>query len=388
MKKKTKPKLAEQEEPKKRGPVKYHSGKFPPEKALDWQRLVPLIGPASDAVARFDGLLTAMPNSHILMSPLMTHEAVLSSRIEGTQATMGEVMEFEAGSTKINDPEKEADIEEVLNYRLALNRASQLLSELPICSRLLCEVHSVLLSGVRGHDRARGKFRTIQNHIGSIGCTEEQARFVPISSENLAHGVRHWEIYLHSDSPDLLVQLAIVHAEFESLHPFLDGNGRLGRMLIPLFLFASKRLQSPTFYMSEYLETHRQEYYDRLLAVSRDDDWTGWCSFFLIGIREQARVNEQKARKILELYDHKKSLVTDAAHSHAIATLDFIFGTPIFRAKRFWEDTKIPKGSANRILSDLSENSLLRVLEKGSGKRSSLYVFSELLNIAEGRNIF
>ncbi|MGD9128132.1 MAG: Fic/DOC family N-terminal domain-containing protein, partial [Planctomycetia bacterium] len=213
--------MTEQKQPKRSGPVNYHTGKFPPKKAIDWQQLVPLIGPASDAVARFDGLLTAMPNSYILMSPLMTQEAVLSSRIEGTQATMGEVMEFEAGLAKEPDAEKVAAFEEVLNYRYALDKAIALLSKLPICGRLLRQVHDVLLSGVRGHNRGKGKFRVIQNYIGAIGCTEEQARFVPISPENLTLGMKQWEVYLNSNAPDLLVQLAIVYAEFESLHPFL-----------------------------------------------------------------------------------------------------------------------------------------------------------------------
>jgi len=163
------------------GPVRYHTGGFPP-KTLDWAELVPLIGPANAALARYDGLLSAIPNASVLISPLTTQEAVLSSRIEGTQATMGEVLEFEAGK-KTADPEKAADIHEVLNYRQAMRQAIDDLDALPLCGRLIRRAHATLLEGVRGHDRARGKYRTIQNYIGKPGRPIEEARFVPIAKE-------------------------------------------------------------------------------------------------------------------------------------------------------------------------------------------------------------
>ncbi len=257
-------------------PVRYHIGKFPPQK-IDWSRLVPLIGPAAAALARYDGLLSAIPNANILLSPLTTQEAVLSSRIEGTYATMGEVLEYEAGK-ETADPAKAEDIVEVLNYRRAIREAVQALDKLPLCGRVIKQAHATLLSGVRGHDKARGKYRTIQNYIGNPNRPIEEARFEPIAPERLADAMSQWEKYLHSKEPDALVQLAIVHAEFESLHPFLDGNGRMGRMLVPLFLFERGLLHTPNFYVSDYLERNRQEYFDGLLAVSRDDDWTGWCA--------------------------------------------------------------------------------------------------------------
>ncbi len=246
------------------GPVQYHVGKFPPQ-ALDWNRLIPLLGPANAALARYDGLLTAMPNASVLLSPMTTQEAVLSSRIEGTQATMGEVLEYEAaGANDGIDPNKEADIHEILNYRRAMRQATKTMEKLPMCIRIVTDAHKTLLSGVRGHDKSRGRFRVIPNYIGVYGRPIEEARFVPIPPENLSRGVDRWEKYLHETAPDILVQLAIMHAEFESLHPFLDGNGRMGRMLIPLFLFAKKVLHQPMFYLGQYLESNRQEYYDRL----------------------------------------------------------------------------------------------------------------------------
>jgi len=371
------------------GPVHYHTGKFPP-KSIDWEQLVPLIGPANAALARYDGLLSAIPNASILLSPLTMQEAVLSSRIEGTQATMGEVLEYEAGGdTKGFDPEKTADIHEVLNYRRAMQQAIDDLQELPLSGRLIRRAHATLLSGVRGHDKARGKYRTIQNYIGKPGRPIEEARFIPIAAEHVTEGMSRWEKYLHSDAPDGLVQLAIVHAEFESLHPFLDGNGRIGRLIVPLFLFERKLLHTPMFYVSEYLERNRQEYYDRLLAVSSDDDWTGWCRFFLRALTEQASSNEQKVRQILELYESKKQLVVDATHSqYSIAAMDCLFDQPVFSSSRFTRISRIPKASAKRILRSLVETGMLRIIREAKGSRPAVYVFAELLNIAEGRDVF
>jgi cell filamentation protein, protein adenylyltransferase len=371
-------------------PVLYHLGKFPPSR-LDWPQLISLIGPANAALARYDGLLAAIPNASVLLSPLTTHEAVLSSRIEGTQATMGEVLEYEArGTGDAIDPHKRNDIEEVLNYRQAMRQATAQMKSLPLCNRLVKSVHETLLAGVRGHDKARGRFRSIQNYIGVPGRPIEEARFIPIAPEEIEAGMTRWERYLHEPAEDILVQLAIVHAEFESLHPFLDGNGRIGRILIPLFLYDRKLLNSPMFYLSEYLEANRQEYYDRLLAVSRDDDWTGWCRFFLQALRQQAANNEAKARQILDLYQRQKDWIVDRTHSHhAIRALDFLFCTPVFNASDFIEKSKIPDATARRILTVLStKGGLLKTLRESSGRRPAVYAFAELLNITEGRTIF
>jgi Fic family protein len=369
--------------------VQYHAGRFPP-RDLDWPQLIPLIGPANAALARYDGLLTAIPNAAVLLSPLTTQEAVLSSRIEGTQATMGEVLEYEAGARDAIDATKKEDIEEVLNYRTAMRQATDDMQQLPLCNRLVKSLHETLLSGVRGHDKARGKFRTIQNYIGIFGRPIEEARFVPIAPKSLDDGMGRWEKYLHETTHDVLVQLAVVHAEFESLHPFLDGNGRIGRMLIPVYLYDRKLLQSPMFYLSEYLEANRKEYYDRLLAVSRDGDWTGWCWFFLQALQRQASANEAKARKILTLYQRKKDWIVDKTKSpQAIRALDFLFCTPIFKSSDFIDQSKIPEATARRILTLVSgRGGLLKTLRESSGRRPAVYAFRELLNIAEGREAF
>ena len=369
--------------------VRYHRGAFPPSN-LDWLQLVPLLGPASAALARYDGVLGAIPNPQVLLSPLTTQEAVLSSRIEGTQATMTEVLEFEAkDEPEETDERKAADIYEVLNYRQAIRQAKDMLAELPLSGRLIRAAHKTLLQGVRGKNKAPGEYRKTQNLIGRPGCTEDTARFVPIGAGDLPGGMSAWEKYLNGRQPDGLVQLAIVHAEFEALHPFLDGNGRLGRMLIPLFLFERKLLAAPTFYLSAYLEAKRDEYCDRLLAVSRDGDWTGWCVFFLGAITVQAESNARKAREILELYETKKNWIADKTHSqHAIRALDFLFDRPIFRSSDFVAHSGMPRPSAKRILKVLRDEGLLRVVREAAGRRTAILVFPDLLNIAEGQEAF
>jgi Fic family protein len=370
-------------------PVKYHVGKFPPKK-LDLERLLPLIGPASSAVARYDGVLSHIPNASVLLSPLTTQEAVLSSKIEGTQATMGEVFEFEAeGGRKKVPEEKREDIQEVLNYRKAMRHAETMLQQLPLCQRVVKEVHKVLLDGVRGQNKSPGEYRRIPNWIGPQGCPIEKARFIPVSAGEVESAMGQWDVYINSDAPDRLLQLAILHAEFEALHPFLDGNGRLGRMCIPLFMYQVGLIQRPMFYISAYFEANREEYYDRLLAVSKDDDWTGWCTFFLQAVRSQAEQNLKKANDVLDLYDRMKKKMVDISHSQfAIHALDWIFEKPIFNSPDFIKASGIPKPTAARILQVLKDEGVLEVWRQGRGRQSSVYAYTELLNIAEGFRAF
>ena len=363
--------------------VHYALGRFPP-RHLDLERLLPLVGPANASLARYEGVLVGVPNSSVLLAPLTTQEAVLSSRIEGTQATFGEVLEFEAGDLS-SDAEKRADILEVFNYRSALDYAAQQLRTLPLSMRLVKNTHRVLMQGVRGENKSPGEYRRIPNWIGSPGCSMETARFVPVNAEQIPQAMSNWERYLHSDAPDMLIQLAIMHAEFEAIHPFLDGNGRIGRLLVPLFLLEKKLLTNPNFYISAYLEANRDEYYERLLNVSKDDDWTSWCVFFLTAIIEQASSNYNRAKSILELYQVRKAWITELTHSqYAVTALDWFFSRPIFRSSDFMVSSGIPKPTANRIVRLCRDNGLLQTLRQGSGRRSSILQFSELVSIAEG----
>ena len=371
-------------------PVRYHQNQFPP-KAMDWLRLIPLIGPANAGLARYDGLLSAIPNAHILLSPLATQEAVLSSRIEGTRVTIGEVLEIEAGgNSDALTPSRHEDAEEVLNYRKAMRACVAEMEHRPLSQQLLRAAHSLLIQGVRGRDKSPGSYRLDQNWIGPHGCTIEKAGYIPIAPEHLQQGMDEWECYLGStDEPDALVQLAILHVEFEALHPFKDGNGRLGRMLIPLFLYQRNLLTHPDFYMSGYLEANREEYQERMRAVSHNGDWTEWCLFFLKGICEQAAENAQKAQAILLLHDRIMTRIADLTHSqYAIHAAEFIFQTPIFSAPLFTNHPGIPKTTASRILTILRNEGILRTMQEGKGRRYGIYAFRELLNITEGKEVF
>ena len=364
-------------------PVHYHAGKFPPSE-LELQKLIHLIGQANGALGRYDGLLTAIPNKHVLLSPLITQEAVLSSKIEGTQVTIGEVLEYEAGSSSIPET-KRGDAEEVLNYRKAMLNCVAELQNRTFSQHILRSAHSILMQGVRGKDKTPGSYRTEQNWIGERNSTIDTASFIPISPEQLQPAMDNWEQYVNDTSqPDVLVQLAIIHLEFEALHPFKDGNGRLGRMIIPLILFQRGLLQSPDFYMSGYFEANRDEYIERMRIVSRDNDWTQWCVFFLKGIRTQADENEEKARKILELYNKIKIAVPVSTHSqYAIKAVDFIFRVPIFSAPQFITGSGIPKPTATRIVNVLADRGFISPLREGKGRRAGIFAFGELLNITE-----
>ena len=372
-------------------PTNYQEGRFPPEK-LDLDRLTPLVGSANAALARYDGMLAAIPNANVLLSPLTTQEAVLSSRIEGTQSTIGEVLEYEAKG-KNGDPEnaEEADIVEVLNYRHALSHATNLLENqgLPLSQRVILQSHELLLDGVRGHGKSPGAYRKIPNWIGPPGCSIKNARYVPISADKLPDAMSQWEKYIHrDDTPDRLIQLSLLHAEFEALHPFLDGNGRLGRMLIPLFLFSVKLVQQPVFYISAYLESNRDDYYERLLAVSRDNDWSGWCEFFLEAMRIQAEDNLAKTKAILGLYDQMKPQIMAWTNSrYAIQVLDWIFKYPIFKSTDLARETGA-YSITKKILDILKEKNILREVRPRSGRRAAILTYPALLNIAEGRDAF
>jgi Fic family protein len=297
---------------------------------------------------------------------------------------MEEVLEFEAGQ-EASSPERRDDILEIRNYRAAMLHSEQLLASVPLSQRVIREAHRVLLDGVRGRNKSPGEYRRIPNWIGPPGCTIEEAHFAPIGAEKLADAMSAWERYAHSDPPDRLVQLAILHAEFEALHPFLDGNGRLGRMLVPLIMWQAGLVQRPMFYISAYFEARRDSYYERLLAVSRDDDWTGWCRFFLEALQAQAEDNLARSRAILGLYESMKRRVAESTRSqYAIHALDWIFQRPVFRSTDFVAEAGIPAPTAKRLLGVLRKERVLKTLAGGRGSRAARLAFPELLEAAGG----
>lgn len=363
----------------------YVPDKLPLEN-LDVGRLIRKVGPANAAIARYDGLLQSVVNPSVMLSPLTQREAVLSSKIEGTLATVDEVLEYEAGIDF--DPEKVQDIQEVVNYRKTLTLASEALATGPIDLRLILQMHSVLMSSVRGSRKSPGQFRTEQNWIGSEGSTIKTAKFVPPAPDELKHHLKAFAKYIAGDDMDTLIQCAVVHAQFEILHPFKDGNGRIGRLLIPLFLFQKDALASPMFYLSEYLEANRKNYYSRLRAISDRGDWTGWIEFFLDAVWQQALDNTARVKGIMSLYDDMKSRVQAATHSqYTAAILDALFDRPIFRSSDFMDRSGVPPATAKNSLRQLRNAGVLTTIRESRGNQAAVLAFPELVNLAEGREI-
>ena len=355
---------------------------------IDFQRLFKRASDANAELARFDGLLQGISNSELFLSPLTTNEAVLSSRIEGTQATLDDVLEYEAGVKK--PEELVRDIQEIINYRKAMFFSREQLLVRPITLAFLRELHQILMDSVRGNEKMPGSFRQTQNYIGKPGDSLENATFIPPDPIRLVSDLEDFQKYLSGDDVEVLLQTAIVHAQFELIHPFNDGNGRIGRLLIPLFLYQKKKISKPIFYISEYLEKHRETYYARLRGISSPQkDWNGWIEFFLEAVVMEARNNSDKVRKILTLYDEMKEKIRQITHSqHFMRVQDAIFTRPIFRSNEFVQETNLKADTARRFLSQLKETGIVRELEPVRGRTPALLVFGQLLNITEGRIIF
>lgn len=360
-----------------------------PLKGIQWEPLIPLIGRANRALAYYDGILYGVANPAVLLSPLTTQEAVLSSKIEGTQATLGEVFRFDAGEAP-QQPSRRLDIEEIVNYRRAMWLAETELQKRPFSLNLLKELHAVLLTAVRGRDKARGQFRTTQNWIGAPGSPIDEAQFIPPVPASIMEYLDNWEKYYHLDEPDHLVHLAIVHAQFEIIHPFLDGNGRLGRMIIPLFLHEKRLLSRPMFYISAYLEGHRAEYVERLRTLCVEPGaWDRWIAFFLTALYEQAQANAAKVRQMLDLYGELKAAVIELTRSQfAVPLLDQMFKQPIFPSNILNDLPGRPTKAAILVwLNKLKGAGILKVLRKSAGRRPQLLAFAKLINLCEGNEV-
>ncbi len=359
--------------------------KFIKDIEIDLVPLVPLIGKAHASLSNYNGALSHLINPKILLSPMTVKESTMSSRIEGTQATFTEVLQHEAGENFGNY--KNQDIQEILNYREAMSYAVDLLLERPfIHLNMVKDIHKVLLSGVRGENKARGEFRKIQNWIGPKNSTIETASFVPPAPNEIVSYLDEWEKFINNEYSDLLIQLAIVHAQFEIIHPFLDGNGRLGRLLIPIFLFSKDYLSQPIFYLSEYFEKNREEYYNRLREITANNNWQDWIEFFLKAIIEQSSINTMKIRQILDLYNKMKVVIPDATKSqYASNIIDAIFARPVFTSTTFSEDACIQnRKTVSTTLQKLSDNNIITLKREASGRRSNMYVFQELLDLIDG----
>lgn len=359
-----------------------------PLQEVAWEPLIKHIGDARAAIAEYKGVLYGIPNTSLLLTPLTTREALLSSKIEGTIATMGEVYLFEAGEVP-EQPARRDEMAEIINYRKALRYAEDSLKTRPFNLTLLREIHAILLNSVRGKDKEPGVFKIKQNWIGEPGSPIEKAEFVPPEPVTIMGHLDNWKNYYHMERPDPLVQLAIVHAQFEIIHPFNDGNGRVGRILVPIFLYEKKLIHSPMFYVSEYLDENRDEYINRLRSLGREQDaWNQWIEFFLIAITTQAIRNASKAKEMLALYEKMKERIIELTHSqYAVPLLDCIFEFPIFHST----DIELPvavqpkRQTVFGLLRALREAGILDVVIEGSGRRPQVLAFTELINLTEGK---
>ena len=352
---------------------------------LNWEKLAFFIGRSNSKLSMYNGMLQTIPNPNILISPMTIQEAVLSSRIEGTQVSLTNVLEFESGKKEEN-VERKNDIQEVINYRKAIYKAKQLFTSRPfIHLNMLKDLHSILLNGVRGRNKDIGNFRTKQVHIGAPNSTIEEAYFIPPEGKDILPALNNWEQYINSDEQETLIQLAVLHAQFEIIHPFLDGNGRLGRILIPLYLYQKGLLSQPVFYLSEYFEKNREAYYINLRNITNNGDWQTWIEFFLNAIYVQANNNLSKAKDILNLYDNLKEKFIDATCSkYAIKILDAIFTKPIITIPELQDKTGIIGVTITSIMNRLVASNLISILQQGRGRSPTIYILKSLVNITEG----
>lgn len=358
-------------------------GEFPP-KNLQLESVVALIGRANACLSRYDGLLESLVNPEVLLSPLIMKEAELSSRIEGTIATANEVYQRQAGEQF--EPKKDADIHEILNYRSTLRGAGKTIETSSISLHLLRQMHENLMQGVRGADKNPGRFRVTQNWIGPRGCSIEEATYVPPPPIILNDLLELFIEFANtkSDTLDPLVQTALLHAQFEIIHPFDDGNGRIGRILIPLFLMKRGCIVSPSLYMSGYLERNRDTYYQRLENITKKGDWLGWVTFFLNAIVDQAESNLSLIRKINELYEKKKREISELLHTdQAIYILDMLFDTPVFRANELHQRLNIQRQRAAQYIRTLKDAGIIKELRPARGRAAALLDFEDLWNITD-----
>lgn len=364
--------------------VGYHYDKFPP--IVDYQKIVPSLIAASSALARYDQMLKNLHNSEILLAPLRSQEAVISSRMEGTISTMDEIMKFSAdeddNKDNIFNPSNYRDdvIETILYQRALTNAQKAFIDGYKLTPSVIKAIHQQLLSFGRGARKNPGQFKTEQNYIGDE--RRKNISFVPISPEKLEEGLEKLFDYINNSSDTTLLKTALMHIEFEALHPFQDGNGRIGRMLITLLLWSEKIISQPHFYISGYLEENKDLYIELMRKVSEDNNWTEWCIFFFNAVENQANKNLEIADNIKNLYEEMKGVFADKLNSKwCLNALDYIFTNPIFRNNKFTSKSGIPAPTAQRFTRILQNEGILLQLEEASGRSAALYSFEPLMKL-------
>jgi Fic family protein len=340
---------------------------------------VRLLADAEGALGQLAGIGRLVPNPDLLIRPYLLREALLSTRIEGTQATMAEVLETDAaGSTP------SADVEEVVNYAAAMRWGLERLDELPLSTRLLCEMHRRLMAGVRGRELGPGELRKSQNWIGPPGSTIETAPFVPPPPGELGDLLADWERFAHEEpAMPLLVQDALLHSQFETIHPFLDGNGRLGRLLLVFFLVGRGRLSAPLLYLSAYLEANRDDYFAALRAIQETGDPIPWVELFLTSVQTQADDAVQRSQRIIELRDRYREAAAALGTPSAFALVDLICENPVLTTRAIEGRIGVSRPTALRLLRRMEEQEVLS--EVGAGERGQKrYVAQAMMDAVTG----
>ena len=325
-----------------------------------------------------------LPNPDLFLAMFVKQEALVSSQIEGTQCSLTEVLEFEINPSGLDRPK---DVEEVVNYVAAMNYGMERLHDLPICLRLIREVHGKLMEGVRGANSAPGEFRRSQNWIGPRGCTLTTATFVPPPVPEMEEALGNLEKFFH-DAPNmpLLIKAALVHAQFETIHPFLDGNGRVGRLLIAFLLCATKTIKQPLLYLSLYFKQNRNQYYDRLMDVRQKGDWEGWTDFFLRGVIIISSQACELASKISLLDKKAQAAVRDSfkSESYGLKLVQLLFRQPLITTRYVEAELKCAFGTANQLIDDASKCGFL--VETTGGHRNRQFRFAPYLALFESNS--
>lgn len=359
----------------------YHDGKFPPN-SITLEKIMPSLLGATSAIARYDQMLKNMHDNEILLAPLRNQEAVISSRMEGTISTMDEILQYEADySEEEYSPEVRLDIIETVLYQRTLKNAQKAMMDgYPLSKSLIKGMHQQLLSLGRGATKSPGQFKSEQNYLADT--INRKILFVPISPEKLDEGLDRLFEYVNENPDPILIKTGVTHLEFEALHPFQDGNGRIGRMLITLMLWSSNTISAPHFYISGYFEEHKNRYIDLMRMVSQTGDWNEWIIFFLNAVESQSIRNLTIAENIRKLYEEMKIQFSQIlASKHVVTVLDFVFTYPVFRNTTLAEKTGISAATANRFTKALHEQGILQITEEASGRKSARYTFEQLMNL-------
>ena len=349
---------------------------LPPKIEVDWE-LANLLSKADIKLGELSGAGQLLTNPHLLIGTFIRREAVMSSRIENTQSGLDDLFFFEADET---EPSPVSDVKEILNYVRAMEYGIKRLEDLPISYRLICEIHGILMKGARGERAAPGSMRTSQNWIGRPGCTLMDATYVPPPVPEMKQCFSDLEEYIHSNAKEpALIQCALVHYQFEAIHPFIDGNGRIGRLLITFMLLKKKLLSQPLLYLSDFFERHRNEYYELLLNVSQKGGWKAWLTFFLNGIRQQSEDALLTVQKLLDLQNRYRALATARRVPKVVNRLiDYLFANPVISISALSKAWKMTFPTVQRGVSYLIEKGILREITGRS--RNRLFAADEIFN--------